>query len=75
MTDQLQTRRDPIEDDEIDLLQLFGQIWAGKVTIMVFAIFGVLAGLFYVLNTPPTYQADSLLQLEEKASQLGLPES
>ncbi|KQI71235.1 acetyltransferase [Loktanella sp. 5RATIMAR09] len=75
MTDQLQTRRDPIEDDEIDLLQLFGQIWAGKVTIIVFAIFGVLAGLFYVLNTPPTYQADSLLQLEEKASQLGLPES
>ncbi|WZU65158.1 Wzz/FepE/Etk N-terminal domain-containing protein [Yoonia algicola] len=74
MTDQLQTRRDTIEDDEIDLLQLFVQIWAGKFTIIAFALFGALAGLFYIFNTPPIYQADSLLQLEEKAGQLGLPE-
>lgn len=74
MVEQLQNQRDATQDDEIDLLDLFTRLWAGKLTIIAFVLIGALAGLFYILNTPPTYQADSLLQLEEKAGTLGLPE-
>jgi tyrosine-protein kinase Etk/Wzc len=75
MTDQLQTQRDMAEDDEIDLLDLFMRLWAGKITIICFVLIGALIGLFNALNTPPTYRADGLLQLEETGSQLGLPEA
>ena len=75
MTDQLQTQRDMAEDDEIDLLDLFMRLWAGKITIICFVLIGALVGLFIALNTPPTYRADGLLQLEETGSQLGLPEA
>lgn len=74
MKDQLQAQHDAIDDDEIDLVDLFARLWAGKLRVMAFTLFGGLAGLFYILNTPPTYQADGLLQLEEKGNQLGLPE-
>lgn len=74
MTEPLQAQRDAIDDDEIDLVDLFTRLWAGKLRVMAFTLFGALAGLFYIFNTPPTYQADGLLQLEEKANQLGLPE-
>ncbi|SFS05225.1 polysaccharide biosynthesis tyrosine autokinase [Yoonia litorea] len=62
-------------DDEIDLLDLLSRLWAGKFTIFVFIVLAGLAGIFYILNTPRTYQADGLLQLEEKSSQLALPSS
>ena len=75
MTDQLQTQHDIAEDDEIDLLDLFMRLWAGKITIICFVLIGALVGLFNALNTPPTYRADGLLQLEETGSQLGLPEA
>ena len=75
MTDQLQTQRDMAEDDEIDLLDLFMRLWAGKITIICFVLIGALVGLLIALNTPPTYRADGLLQLEETGSQLGLPEA
>jgi len=74
MTDQLQTQRDTAEDDEIDLLDLFSRLWAGKITIICIVLIGALVGLFFALNTPPTYRADGLLQLEETGGgQLGLP--
>lgn len=74
MTDQLQTQRDTAEDDEIDLLDLFSRLWAGKITIIWIVLIGALVGLFFALNTPPTYRADGLLQLEETGGgQLGLP--
>ncbi|MGJ8588275.1 MAG: polysaccharide biosynthesis tyrosine autokinase [Yoonia sp.] len=74
MTEQLQTQHNATHDDEIDLVDLFARLWAGKIRIMAFVLFGALVGLFYIFNTPPTYQADGLLQLEEKTGQLGLPE-
>ncbi|KQB98443.1 acetyltransferase [Loktanella sp. 1ANDIMAR09] len=74
MTEQLQTQSDANRDDEIDLVDLFGRLWAGKFRILAFFLLGSLAGLFYIFNTPPTYQADGLLQLEEKANTLGLPD-
>lgn len=74
MTEQLHNQRDPIEDDEIDLMDLFGRLWAGKFTIAAFVFSGAVIGLFLALNTPPTYQAQGTIQLEENAGQLGLPQ-
>lgn len=74
MTDRPQLAPELADDDEIDLSELFGRIWAGKLSILAFAILGCALGTFYAFNTPPSYRADSLLQLEEKANQLALPE-
>ncbi|PRX28375.1 tyrosine-protein kinase Etk/Wzc [Meinhardsimonia xiamenensis] len=63
------------EDDEIDLLELFGTLWRGKLWIALVTALGLLASGFYILNTPPTYQADALIQLEEKSGALALPSS
>ncbi len=74
MTEQTQMPIDRSSDDEIDLLALFGRLWAGKLTIAACAVVAVVLGGLVAFNTPPRYQADALLQLEEKANQLGLPE-
>ena len=60
-------------DDEIDLSQLLMTAWKGKVIIAAFAVLALMAGAFYIANTPPTYEADALLQLEERSGQLALP--
>jgi tyrosine-protein kinase Etk/Wzc len=75
MTEQLQSQRDPIEDDDINLIDIFVRLWAGRFTILAFVILGSMIGLIQAYNTPPTYQADSLMQLEEGSRQLGLPQS
>lgn len=62
-----------IEDDEIDLLQLFRTIWAGKIWVALFTILAALVSVFAVLTIPPTYRADALLQLEDRAGQMSLP--
>lgn len=54
-------------DDEIHLGQLFASMWRGKWTILSVTTVAFVVSVFWVLNTPPTYQADALLQLEEKA--------
>jgi tyrosine-protein kinase Etk/Wzc len=63
MTEQLQSQRDPIEDDDINLIDIFVRLWAGRFTILAFVILGSMIGLIQAYNTPPTYQADSLMQL------------
>jgi tyrosine-protein kinase Etk/Wzc len=73
MTDQRQLQRDPIEDAEIDLKDIVTRLWAGKFIIAAFVFVGFLVGQFQALNTPPTYQADNLLQLEANASRFALP--
>lgn len=60
-------------DDEIDLGRLFVTLWKGKLWIILGMFLGLAGGAFYYANTPLTYQADALLQLEEKASALALP--
>lgn len=58
-------------DDEIDLLALAGRLWDGRwIIIAVTALFSI-AGLAYALLATPIYQANSLIQVEEK--QGGLP--
>jgi len=63
------------DDDEIDLGQLFVTLWKGKVLIALTTAIGIAAGAFVIANTNPTFQADALLQLEEKTGSLALPSS
>jgi tyrosine-protein kinase Etk/Wzc len=62
------------DSDEIDLSALLSSLWAGKFWIVLFTVITIALGVFYLLITPPTYQADALLQLEEKSGQLSLPD-
>lgn len=64
-----------IGDDEIDLGQLIGTLWRGRWRIVMATIMGVALAAFSVANTHPTYQADALLQLEERSGSLALPSS
>ena len=57
-----------LASDEIDLLELFSTLWAGKWRIFAVTFLTCALSVFWVFNTAPTYQADALLQLEEKAS-------
>lgn len=61
------------DDDEIDLGALLAQFWAGKWRIAAFVLVAGIIGLAYALLTPPTYQADALLQLEARKASLALP--
>lgn len=59
--------------DAIDLGDLIATIWKGRLAIAACMALGVAAGAFTVANTDPTYQADALLQLEERSAALALP--
>jgi len=61
------------DGDEIDLGQLFSSLWKGKWLIALTTAIGVAAGVFTIANTDPTFQADALLQLEERTGSLALP--
>lgn len=64
-----------ISDDEIDLGQLIGTLWQGRWRIAVVTVVGVALAALTIANTNPTYQADALLQLEERSGTLALPSS
>lgn len=64
-----------LEDDEIDLGQLFGTLWNGKLVIAAATLLGLAFGALTIANTHPTFQADALLQLEERSGALMLPSS
>jgi tyrosine-protein kinase Etk/Wzc len=59
--------------DEIDLGQLVESLWGGKWLIALWIVLGTSLGVFVFLTTAKVYQADALVQLESKSSQLGLP--
>lgn len=61
------------QDDEIDLGHLALTLWRGKIWISFMTIAAIFAGVFHVANTFPTYQADALVQLEDRSGRLGLP--
>ena len=62
-------------DDEIDLGRLIAVLWAGKMWIALVAVLALALGVAVALMTPPTWQADALLQLEKRGGNLALPES
>ena len=53
--------------DEIDLVQLLGTLYAGRIRIVAITVLAIVLGVFYALVQKPVYQADALLQLEEKS--------
>ncbi|MGJ8693606.1 MAG: Wzz/FepE/Etk N-terminal domain-containing protein [Thalassotalea sp.] len=48
-------------DDEIDLLELWRAIWAGKFIIILISALFAGASIFYALSQPNTYKASALL--------------
>ncbi len=60
-------------DDEINLLEVFGAIWSGKLWIAATVFVAVALGAFTVLRATPHYQAQGLLQLETKGGAMALP--
>ncbi len=63
----------PYDADEIDLKKLFLSIWSSRYMIGLCAAVGLFIAVFYLANTPPTYQADALLQLEKSSGGLAMP--
>lgn len=54
------------DDDEIDLLALFGTLIDSKWLIISITAFFCAVGVAYVLLATPVYQANALVQVEEK---------
>ena len=65
----------PARDDEIDIGHLFLVAWKGKRWIALFTVLALMVGAFIYANTPRTYQADALIQLEDRGGRLALPEA
>ncbi|MEW6765785.1 MAG: polysaccharide biosynthesis tyrosine autokinase [Pseudomonadota bacterium] len=55
-----------VADDEIDLRALFGTLAEGKGRIALFMLIAGIFGLVYVLIAPPIYQANAIVQVEQK---------
>lgn len=60
-------------DDEIDLREMFGLFYARKWTIIFVTFLATCIGVAYALISTPIYQADALVQLEEKSGGMALP--
>ena len=48
-------------DDEIDLRELFGVLWAGKIKIIAITVIFAVASVNYALSVPNQYKATALL--------------
>ena len=48
MSDPSQTQMSSLNDDEIDLRELFGALWRGKIVIMVCVIMAIVLAAFYL---------------------------
>jgi tyrosine-protein kinase Etk/Wzc len=62
-----------IEDFQIDLGALLRRLWTGKWRILFITCAAVIIGIIVAYLRTPVYQADALLQLEEKKGSLALP--
>ncbi|WP_339503466.1 polysaccharide biosynthesis tyrosine autokinase [Pseudomonas silesiensis] len=60
----IQEHRD--DDDDIDLLALFGTLIDSKWIIIGITAFFCVVGVAFALLSPPVYQANALVQVEEK---------
>lgn len=60
-----------VEDDEIDLLELFGTLWRGKWVILLCSLVAVFIGGYYAFSVAvPKYSATTTLALEVRGSQI-----
>ena len=58
---QNDVQNDSQYDDEIDLRELFGVLWAGKVKIIAITAMFAVAAVIYALSVPNQYKATALL--------------
>ena len=58
------------DDDEIDLLGMFGTMIDHKWLIMAITLVFMIVGIAYALLTSPIYQANALVQVESKKNDL-----
>ena len=73
MSEKLKTNQKPVDDDEIDLIDLAKTIWLGRKIILTLVIAGMLMGLFVALLSPKEFTASSTMvpQLSGNKSKLG----
>ena len=62
------------EQDEIDLGSIALILWSGKWWIALSCAAALALGAAWLKNTPPTYQANALIQIEDRAPSLALPD-
>lgn len=75
MEDKLQKPQDPeqpAEEKEIDLLELFYKLWSQKKTILIWCMWGVLAGLIIAFSIPREYTTTVKLAPEVKSGKATL---
>ncbi|WP_417530267.1 polysaccharide biosynthesis tyrosine autokinase [Marinobacter lipolyticus] len=65
MTEVTPTKHRP-DDDEIDLLALFGTLWDSRWLIAAFTLAFTVMGVAYALLATPVYKASSLIQVEDE---------
>ena len=58
---QNDVQNDSQYDDEIDLRELFGVLWAGKIKIIAITAMFAVASVIYALSVPNQYKATALL--------------
>jgi capsular exopolysaccharide synthesis family protein len=60
-----------VEDDEIDLLELFGTLWRGKWIITLCAVIAIISGAWYAFGVAvPKYSASTTLALQMSGPQI-----
>ena len=55
----------PLEEDEIDLKELFKTIWAKKIFIVIFTLVVTILAGFYAYSKTPIYEAKALFEIGE----------
>ena len=55
----------PLEEDEIDLKELFKTIWTKKIFIVIFTLVVTILAGFYAYSKTPIYEAKALLEIGE----------
>lgn len=56
-----QMQQNQVQDDEIDLGELWRAIWAGKFTIIAISFIFAAASIFFALSKPNVYKASAIL--------------
>ena len=59
------------KEDEIDLLALLREFWSYKWLLLLTSLVGLTLGIFYGFKQPIKYQANVLLQIENKSPAMG----
>ena len=56
-----QMQQNQVQDDEIDLGELWRAVWAGKFTIIAISFIFAVASIFFALSKPNVYKASAIL--------------